>query len=171
MRLCGFFPLLSSGKAGLPEAERTCPTKRRALVCSRREGRRTAVPPRPCALSPRPSGRLPAQAGAGDVRASPGPLVCSAHSCCVNIYKTLPWTLQMSKCLLFRRLCQYSLSTSLTGTRTCLSGSRRRGCKPACRSEQVREGGHLASEAHAQGMRPEDTCYWNKMIFSFSCTR
>lgn len=166
------FSPLASGKAGLPEAERTCPTKRRALVCSRREGRQTAARPDPV---PCPRGRpaacthTPVQVMSEPVR--DWPLVCSAHSCCVNIYKTLPWTLQMSKCLLCRRLCQYSLSTSLTGTRTCLSGSRRHGCKPACRSEQAREGGHLASEAHAQGARPEDTCYWNKMISSFSRTQ
>lgn len=49
------------------------------------------------------------------IRAGSGKLVCGAHSCCINIYKTCWWTLQMSKCLLFRLLCQYLLRTGSMG--------------------------------------------------------
>lgn len=74
------------------------------------------------------------------VRTSSGKLVCGAHCCCINIYKTFQWTLQMSKCLLFRLLCQYLLSISFMGIQqgSCLSGSSVTGDgNPACASEQV----------------------------------
>lgn len=67
------------------------------------------------------------------IRTGSGKLVCGAHSCCINIYKTCWWTLQMSKCLLFRLLCQYLLSTSpmhiLQGF--CLFGGLVLGWKPS----------------------------------------
>lgn len=74
------------------------------------------------------------------VRTSSGKLVCGAHSYCINIYKTFQWTLQMSKCLLFRLLCQYLLSISFMGIQqgSCLSRSNVTGdVNPACTSEQV----------------------------------
>ena len=107
------FLFLPSGKAGLLKAWRACPLQRR-------QGRLRPPPPAP-ALRPRPlgcaqppAGTLSTQDGVGG---GSGPLVRTTHSRCVNIYKTFLWTLQMSKCLLFRLLCQYLLSVSFTGVR------------------------------------------------------
>lgn len=44
-----------------------------------------------------------------------GKLVCCPSPSRINIYKIFQWTLQMSKCLLFRLLCQYLLTISYMG--------------------------------------------------------
>lgn len=138
-----FFPL-PSGKVGLIKAWSKFPTRVQVLICFRWEGRPWPATTQPwpapvCTLSHSqpPAHTLSMQ---NYVRTSSGKLVCGAHSCCINIYKTFQWTLQMSKCLLFRLLCQYLLSISFMGIQqgSCLSGSNVTGdVNPACASEQV----------------------------------
>lgn len=53
----------------------------------------------------------------GMISARAGQLVFAARPRRVNTDKTFQWTLQMSKCLLFRVLCQYLLGISSAGTR------------------------------------------------------
>ena len=110
------------------------------------------------------------------VRTSSGKLVCGAHSCCINIYKTFQWTLQMSKCLLFRLLCQYLLSISFMGIQqgSCLSGSYVTGdVNPACTSEQVEVlwaglSSHGFWKTHSRDAKPGEHLHsWNWVIFFF----
>lgn len=109
-----FSPFLLPRKVDLKEAKVSC--QGRNLKCSWERRWWVATPQHwPC--SPHTQSLPPSTHTTvwNYIRAGSGKLVCGAHSCCINIYKTCWWTLQMSKCLLFRLLCQYLLRTGSMG--------------------------------------------------------
>lgn len=105
-----------------------------------------------------------------------GQLVFAARPHCVNTDKTFQWTLQMSKCLLFRVLCQYLLSISSAGTRQrCgVPASREAGDpNPVSARHPGRLGGAAwVLETRVGGRKPGGRSRWrNTVTFSLSCSQ
>lgn len=112
----------------------------------------------------------------GMMSARAGQLVFAARPHCVNTDKTFRWTLQMSKCLLFRALCQYLLGIGSAGTRQrCgVPGSREAGDPnpvSARRPGKLR-GAAWVLEPRVGGREPGDgSRSVNTVTFSFSCSQ